>query len=73
MKLRRQLSTSSMMSLGLVVLSSFAVLSFAQGGEVALLKADRNFNKATQEKRLDGWMQFMADDVVLLRAKPVVG
>ncbi len=46
---------------------------WAQKPEDALLEADRAFNKATQEKRLDGWMTFMADDVVLLRAKPVAG
>jgi len=45
----------------------------AQNGEDALLQADRDFNKATQEKRLEGWMQFMADDVILLRGKPVFG
>src|SRR3979409_609202 len=36
-------------------------------------QADRDFNKATQEKGLEGWMQFMADDVILLRGKPVFG
>lgn len=41
--------------------------------EEVLLHADRDFNKATKEKRLEGWMQFMADDVILLRAKPVFG
>jgi ketosteroid isomerase-like protein len=38
-----------------------------------LLQADRDFNKATAEKKLEGWMQFMADDVVILRGKPVFG
>jgi len=51
----------------------FCSVALAQGGEAALLQADRDFNQATQEKRLDGWMQFMADDVVLLHGKPVVG
>src|SRR5258706_8367126 len=41
--------------------------------EVTLLQADRDFNKATQEKGLEGWIQFMADDVILLRGKPVFG
>ena len=45
----------------------------AQGPEEALLQADRDFNKATAEKGLEGWMQFMADDVILLRGKPVFG
>lgn len=46
---------------------------WAQKPEDVLLRADRDFNKATQEGRLDGWMKFMADDVVLLRAKAVAG
>ena len=45
----------------------------AQAPEEALLQADRDFNKATVEKGLEGWMQFMADDVILLRGKPVFG
>jgi ketosteroid isomerase-like protein len=59
-----------------LVLSSLlltGVSLWAQKPEDALLQADRGFNKATQEKRLDGWMTFMADDVVLLRAKAVAG
>ncbi len=47
--------------------------SLAQSGEEALMQADRDFNKATSERRVEGWMQFMADDVVLLRGKPVIG
>jgi ketosteroid isomerase-like protein len=45
----------------------------APATELTLLEADRDFNKATQEKGLEGWMQFMADDVILLRGKPVFG
>src|SRR5258706_8317785 len=44
-----------------------------QATEADLFLADRDFNKATQEKGLEGWMQFMADDVILLRGKPVFG
>lgn len=55
------------------VLSVCAAGLRAQSAEETLLQADRDFNKTTQEKRLEGWMSFMADDVVLLRAKPVVG
>jgi ketosteroid isomerase-like protein len=57
----------------LVIMVAFSALSFGQSGEEALLQADRAFNKATQEKKLEGWMQFMAEDVVLLREKPVLG
>ncbi len=41
--------------------------------EATLLQADRDFNRATKENGLEGWMQFMADDVILLRGKPVIG
>jgi ketosteroid isomerase-like protein len=30
-----------------------------------VLQADRDFNKATQERKLEGWMQYMADNIVL--------
>lgn len=40
----------------------------------AVLDADRAFNKATQEQRVEGWMSFMADNVVLFNLEaPVVG
>ncbi len=39
----------------------------------ALLKADRDFNTATQENRLEGWMQAFDEDAVIQQAKPVVG
>ncbi|HWR36863.1 MAG TPA: DUF4440 domain-containing protein [Clostridia bacterium] len=49
-------------------------LALAQSGpEAVLFQADRNFNKATQEKHIDGWMEFMADNVVLDRERPVSG
>jgi len=41
--------------------------------EVLLMKQDSDFNKATQERRLDGWMDFMADDVVVRRGPNVIG
>ncbi len=49
---------------------------FAQSAPSAqpVLDADRAFNKATQEQRLEGWMSFMADNVVLFNLDaPVVG
>src|SRR5450432_1055834 len=45
----------------------------APATEATLLQTDRDFNKATKDKGLEGWMQFMADDVILLRGKPVFG
>ena len=41
--------------------------------EALLMKQDSDFNSATQARRLDGWMEFMADDVVARRGPNVVG
>ncbi len=49
-----------------------ATLCAAQA-PAALMQADRDFARATAEKGLEGWMSFMADNAVLLRAQPVVG
>ncbi len=58
----------------LAVLCLLAGTAFGQtAGEQQLMQADRDFNKATQEKRLDGWMQFWDDNGVMDRAQPVVG
>ncbi len=58
-----------------VMLCGFAIAAAAQADTVkdALLKADRDFNQATQERRADGWMEYMDDNGVLGRPKPVVG
>lgn len=52
-----------------------ATTAVAQSGaEQEILKAERAFNAATQERRAAGWMEFMADDVVVLvPGQPVVG
>lgn len=56
------------------VLCLVPVLAFAQSNvEQQLMQADRDFNKATQEKRLDGWMQYWDDNGVMDRLQPVVG
>ncbi len=43
--------------------------------EQVLLKADRDFAQATAQRRLEGWMEYMAEDAVLFSGtgKPVVG
>lgn len=41
--------------------------------EAMLMKLDSDFNDATQARRLDGWMEFMADDVVVRRGENVIG
>ena len=38
-----------------------------------LMQADRDFNKATAEKGVDGWMAYMAPGAVLLGVDPKVG
>ncbi len=38
-----------------------------------LLAADRAFAQDTAKRRLDGWMDHMADSAVLLQPQPVVG
>ena len=39
-----------------------------------VVEADRAFNRATQQNRLEGWMSYMADNVVLFgQNPPVVG
>jgi len=61
-----------MKTLLLVLLTCAAC--FAQSGpEQALLRADREFAQATAQRRLQGWMEYMAEDAVLFSAKPVVG
>jgi ketosteroid isomerase-like protein len=58
-----------------VMLCGFAISALAQADAVkeALLKADHDFNKATQERRAEGWMEYMDDNGVLGHPKPVVG
>ncbi len=42
-------------------------------GEQVLVNADREFARAVAARRLEGWMEYMADDAVLFSGKPVVG
>lgn len=60
-----------------VVMAALLLATLAQaqsGAEQELLKAEHDFNAATQARRAAGWMEFMADDVVLLiPGEPVVG
>lgn len=54
----------------LLVLTSLSAV--AEKPEGVLLKADRDFQKATAEHRLDGWMSYMADNAVLFNINPAV-
>jgi hypothetical protein len=49
----------------LLVLLMFSISATAQMNEAGLLKLDREFAKATSEKRLDGWMRYMMDSTVV--------
>src|SRR5512138_2682161 len=51
-----------------LLLSAAAVAQSAQ----PVMDADRAFNKATQEQRLEGWMSYMAENVVLFAVNPPV-
>ena len=55
-----------------VVLLSAACLAQSAPSPQPVMDADRAFNKATQEKRIEGWMSFMADNVVLFGVTPPV-
>lgn len=48
-----------------MVLLMFCVSATAQMTQAGLLKLDREFAKATSEKRLDGWMRYMMDSTVV--------
>ena len=55
-----------------VVLLAATCLAQSTPSAQPVLDADRAFNKATQEQRLEGWMSFMADNVVLFNLDPPV-
>lgn len=60
----------------LVVFLLMAAAGLAQSRpEDALMKADREFNAATQARRAAGWMEYMADNaaVITVTDMPVVG
>lgn len=58
----------------LAMLCLLSGMAFGQTNvEQQLMQADRDFNKATQEKRLEGWMQYWDDNGVMDRTPPLVG
>lgn len=63
------------LSLLCVMIAVCASAGWAQAkpGAEPLMQADRDFNKATQERRLDGWMDYMADNIVLGHEEPNIG
>jgi ketosteroid isomerase-like protein len=52
----------------------FAALSFAADRDTkVLMDSERAFAKATAERGVDGWMEFMAPNAVELSDEPLVG
>jgi len=52
----------------------FASTSFAADRDPqVLLQTERAFAKATAERGVEGWMEFMAPNAVVLSAEPLVG
>jgi ketosteroid isomerase-like protein len=60
-----------MWALGFCLLFSWAAL--AATSEEQIMQADRDFNKATQEKRAEGWLAYFALDEAALPDPPTVG
>ena len=53
---------------------ALSVASFAADRDTkVLMDAERAFAKATAERGVDGWMEFMAPNAVELSAEPLVG
>jgi ketosteroid isomerase-like protein len=58
----------------LLCMSTLAAMSFAADRDPkVLMQAERAFAKATAERGVDGWMEFMAPNAVELSAEPLVG
>jgi ketosteroid isomerase-like protein len=58
----------------LVVLTLFTIASLAADRDAKILiDAEHAFAKATAERGVDGWMEFMAPNAVELSAEPLVG
>jgi len=50
-----------------VLLAGCAPSAETAAGRAALLDADRAFNRATAERRVDGWVEFFAEDGAIIR------
>ena len=58
----------------LLLIFIFSAISFAADRDPnVLMQAERAFAKATAERGVDGWMEFMAPNAVELSAEPLVG
>lgn len=52
----------------LLLLTACARTPDVAAARAALMDADRAFNKATAERRIDGWMEFFAEDAAMIRS-----
>jgi ketosteroid isomerase-like protein len=70
-------SVASPLSIVVLLCGSLALAqsssSSASKPSAELLKADRDFNQATKERRAEGWMEFMTDETTLSRDKAYTG
>jgi len=60
----------------LVCASAFLLMclgALAAGPEEQIMQADRDFNKATQEKRAEGWLSYFSLDEAALQDPPTIG
>lgn len=61
-----------------LLLAGAAVLSYSEGrqherDEAALIRTERDFERATAERGAAGFASFFAEDAVIMRDQPVVG
>ena len=61
-----------------LLLAGVAVLSYSEGrqherDEAALIRTERDFERATAERGAAGFASFFAEDAVIMRDQPVVG
>lgn len=61
-----------------LLLAGVAALSYSQGrqqerDEAALIRAERDFERAAAERGAAGFASFFAEDAVIMREQPVVG
>jgi ketosteroid isomerase-like protein len=57
----------------LAVLCLFSLVAFAGTPEEQIMQADRDFNKATQQKRAEGWLSYFALDDAAIPTPPTAG
>jgi ketosteroid isomerase-like protein len=59
--------------LSLAIFLLFAIAALAATPEEQIMKADRDFNQATQAKRAEGWNSYFAENAAVPSTPPVAG